>query len=407
LLVQITNASPDFDGPISITNPHTDYVKLLPRTVLLPTSYTEEEKDLLFGTSLHDALDQKLRSMETELGHLKECTQHVPWCQRYWWDENTLRSTFENWVLVDALYRSRALDLPGIGHAMVPCIDMANHASGIDTVALYEIGEDGRAILQVRPGKNIEKGQEVTITYGDDKGACEMVFSYGFLENGISTAKVIFLDLDIPDDDPLRMAKKTANDVAPGVRLSIESDGKLHWESSYIWWACVNEEDGIDFRVAQENDGNRRLEVVWKDQQIDPSQLSKVLADDQKWDIFRLRAVVMLQERVSLQVTHLEASDELFVENRRRSEVREEVWTLIGRLRALEGSLLSLCLRDFEEQVRNLFYSGSFHLTLLPPLTSLQKTDLLSRDSVKRYLEAAQTDMDPALPAQAGEDDFS
>lgn len=402
LLFQITNASPDFDSPISISNPHTDYAKLLPTSVLLPTFYTVDERNLLFGTSLQDALDQKLRSLESEFDELYGRTQDIPWCQRYWWDEEDGKLTFEDWLLVDALYRSRALDLPGAGHAMVPCIDMANHASGVETIALYETGQDGQAILQTRPDKKLANGEEVTITYGDEKGACEMIFSYGFLEPAMSSANMIFLDLDIPGDDPLRMAKKTANTEAPGVRLFVDSDGNLKWEGDYIWWACINEEDGLDFRVAQETDGNRQLEVLWKDLQIDPSQLSKALEDDLMWDVFRLRALVMLQERVSIQLSHLEASAEEYLEYQGQPGVRDAVWALIGRLRALEGRQLSMFHRVLEEQVGNIFDQG---LTIL--LTSLQKGELLSTDTVKKYLEATRSDVDPALPVQTSEEDFS
>lgn len=354
LLVQITNASPDFDGPISVTNPHTDYVKLLPQSVLLPTFYTDEEKELLFGTSLQDALDQKLRSLEREFDQLHETTQGIAWCQQYWWDEDSGRLQFEDWMLVDALYRSRALEMPGAGHSMVPCIDMANHASGDQTIALYETDAEGRAILQIRDDKVLTKDEEVTITYGDEKGACEMIFSYGFLDLQMGSAKAIFLDLDIPDDDPLRLAKKTANKTAPGVKLFIDSDQIPKWESDYIWWACVNEEDGLNFRVTQQNDGNRQLEVLWKDQPFDPSQLRKALEDDPKWDIFRLRALVMLQERIGLQLSHLEASEDLLADSQGQAGVRQVVWALICRLRALEGNLLTMYNENVEEQVSNI-----------------------------------------------------
>ena len=62
------------------------------------------------------------------------------------------------------MYRSRALEFPGIGDAMVPCIDMANHASGDATVALYETDEHGNGLLLLREGKELHKGEEITIT---------------------------------------------------------------------------------------------------------------------------------------------------------------------------------------------------------------------------------------------------
>jgi hypothetical protein len=67
--------------------------------------------------------------------------------------------------MVDAMYRSRALDLPGSGHVMVPCVDMANHASGEETTALYETDEKRNAVLQLRWGKKLYPGEEITITY--------------------------------------------------------------------------------------------------------------------------------------------------------------------------------------------------------------------------------------------------
>jgi hypothetical protein len=47
---------------------------------------------------------------------------------------------------------------------MVPCLDMANHASGDATAAFYETDDDGNAILVLRHGKEILHGGEITIT---------------------------------------------------------------------------------------------------------------------------------------------------------------------------------------------------------------------------------------------------
>jgi len=79
--------------------------------------------------------------------------------------------------------------------------------------------------------------------YGDDKGACENIFSYGFLEDTMASAKVVFLNLDIPDDDPLRPAKIYVCNTAPGFRL-VDKDDKIEWESDFVWLVVVNEEDG-------------------------------------------------------------------------------------------------------------------------------------------------------------------
>jgi hypothetical protein len=347
----MTVDSDGVDGSASVKNPHTDYVKLLPEQVPLPTFYNEEERQLLSGTSLHAALDQKLSSIEKEFEKLCEYTQNIPWCQKYWWHESDDALQLEDWMLVDALYRSRSLELPGRGPAVVPCIDMANHASRNTTTASYEIDEGGQLQLQIIAGRLLTQGQEVTISYGDDKGACEMLFSYGFLEPDMEDARTVFLDLDIADDDPLRLAKMRANKSLPGIRLTVDRDKVLDWESDYVWWSCVNEEDGLDFVVTQETDGQRKLEMHWKGESIDSSLLPNVLQDDPMWDIFRLRALVTIQQRVNLQMSRLDASEAPFFENQEATRVRNTVWTQIGQLRDLERGLLSLFDQDLDQKV--------------------------------------------------------
>lgn len=152
-----------------MTNPWSEYIKFLPNETLLPTLWTEEELVLLYGTSLKEAIDHKLAALESEFARLRDATLSIPWCAREWWDEETGQLTLNDWKVVDAMYRSRALDLPGAGHVMVPCVDMANHASGDDTIALYETDEAGNAVLQLRWGKSLRRGQEVTITYVRNK----------------------------------------------------------------------------------------------------------------------------------------------------------------------------------------------------------------------------------------------
>jgi hypothetical protein len=168
LLLHITyTASRTIESPrkqIGVSNPWSEYIKFLPERILLPTFYTDEERGLLYGTSLREAVDTKLVSLEREFEHLRNSTQSIPWCLQEWWEIETGALTFDDWKLVDAMYRSRALDLPGTGHAMVPCVDMANHASGDATVALYETDEQDNAVLQLRWGKKLHPGEEVTIT---------------------------------------------------------------------------------------------------------------------------------------------------------------------------------------------------------------------------------------------------
>jgi hypothetical protein len=352
LLLQIVHSSPDLQGDkVGVANPFTDYVAFLPEHFSLPTFYSEEERELLQGTSLGDAVDQKLRSLESEFDTLRTLTQEVPWCKKYWWDSETGYLTFDDWKQADAMFRSRALDLPGTGHAMVPCVDMANHASGDEAVAVYETDEHRNAVLQRRLGKRLKRGDEITITYGDEKGASEMIFSYGFLESRVNNARQLFLDLDIPTDDPLRMAKKAVCKEAPGVRLYTKDDGEIGWESKYVWWSCVNEEDGLDFRVLQANDGEKELQVRWKETELEPGSLVDALANDSMRDIFQLRANVVLQERIDRQASELEYTEEQFAEAIHLSGVRPTTWETIRRLRGLELELLAGAYQCLQGQV--------------------------------------------------------
>ena len=150
-----------------MSNPWTEYVKFLPSSIPLPSVYSEEELELLRGTSLQAAVEAKSAVLEREFKHLRECTEEaIPWCRECWWNEELGGNcvSIEDWKYVDAVYRSRMLDLPAIGHSMVPCLDMVNHASGGKANAFYERDKDGNVVLRLRPGKSIHPGDEITIS---------------------------------------------------------------------------------------------------------------------------------------------------------------------------------------------------------------------------------------------------
>jgi hypothetical protein len=130
----------------------------------LPTFWTDDEQEYLTGTTLRPAVRAKLNSLLREFELVRTATETIGWCAKHWWDEDDGLLTFEDWMRVDAMYRSRALEFPGVGDSMVPCVDMANHASGENTAALYEADGDGNGLLLLRNQKMIEEGGEVTIT---------------------------------------------------------------------------------------------------------------------------------------------------------------------------------------------------------------------------------------------------
>jgi len=355
LLYQMTLSNPDLaSNSIGVKSPFTDYFCSLPKDVPLPTFLSAEERDLLVGTSLSDAVEQKLSSLEKEFDVLRERTMSIGWCSKVWWDEETGQLTFNDWLLSDALYRSRALELPqDLGHAMVPLVDMANHAADSRYNARFEIGEDGKVLLLVREGKHIHEKEEICITYGAG-GASEMIFSYGFLEEGVQSAREMFLTLRAPEDDPLRIAKMHFAKEAPGVRLFTDAQGQPSWESAFVWWACINEEDGLDFEVLQTVDGGRELQALWQGRELEPDNLQSVLMDDPRRDIFKLRATVIIQERVAKQGEELSISQAAFEENLSRTpEISEFTSETIRRLHQLELGFLMSSYGTLESEVRS------------------------------------------------------
>ncbi|KAL4869762.1 hypothetical protein BDV12DRAFT_167174 [Aspergillus spectabilis] len=387
LLIQISHSSPDLASEkhkVGASGAWTEYVKSLPSSVPLPTSWTKEELELLRGTSLRLAYEAKVLSLEKEFDQLREATEDISWCQELWWDENVV--TIEDWKYLDAVFRSRMVDLPGHGYAMIPCIDMANHAPESIVNALYDKDAEGNAILQLRHGKELRQDEEVTISYGQDKAASEMVFSYGFLDSEMNDAKQIFLDLDIPDDDPLKRAKMVFCRESPGVRIfskhTESRESKTYWESPIVWWGCVNEEDGLGFAVLQKNDGSKELTMTWKEQEVkSPDHLKDLLAADPEWDIYRLRAVVLVLERLETQFFMLQTTERMVADIRQNEDMlalfRPDVFSTVTKLRELEGRLLETAIRDLTNE----------------------RDDLMTSDAVSAYLAQQQS-------AEA-EDDFA
>ncbi|GME26292.1 Set domain-containing protein [Neofusicoccum parvum] len=331
------------------------------------------------------AVEAKIKSLNKEFEQLRTATEQIKWCAEEWWDEEDGHLSFDDWLQVDAMYRSRALEFPGIGDSMVPCIDMANHASGDATVALYEADSDGNAALLLRDGKEVKKDDEITITYGDKKGVCEMLFSYGFIEDNMTSARELFLDLEIPNDDPLKRAKLHVNTSAPGFRVFDTDDagataGSTSWQSDFIWLVIVNEEDGLEFEVAQTTDGGRELRVYWNGSVLEePDKLKDVLKAHPMWDVYRLRAVSLIQDRVETQLRLLYGTEDE-VKAARRGEftgIRENVWSLATRLRDLEKDLLERAYGSLEEE----------------------KERLVETETVQQYLQA--------MAQQEPEEDFT
>src|SRR5690606_38750142 len=121
LLVQTALASRSGHSSVGVSNPWTEYLQFLPQTVLVPTLWTEDERLLLRGTSLEAAVNAKLSALDAEFGLILEKSSDIPsWNELLW--EGPSAVSFPDWIRLDALYRSRSLELPRSGEALVPCL---------------------------------------------------------------------------------------------------------------------------------------------------------------------------------------------------------------------------------------------------------------------------------------------
>ena len=296
-------------------------------------------------------MSAKLKSLRKEYDNLCSATAHTRWYQIV---EDHI--DLDDWLQADAMYRSRALELPGVGHCMVPCLDLANHAAGEETIAIYEKEADGNAVLLLRDGKRVRQGGEVTITYGDEKGACEMLFSYGFLEDSKEFAETLFLSLTIPDSDKFQTAKLKISESAPGFKLTDAGDGEIDWTGDFVWLLCVNEDDGLRFEIARTVDGENEMDAFFQDHVLTggDAELQALLRESDLWDVYKLRAITILQQRIfdQLRVLYTTQEDVDAVPHGEGTEIRETIYERSMTLRRLEFELMERAYEVFETQVR-------------------------------------------------------
>ncbi|KAI9802981.1 MAG: hypothetical protein M1825_002214 [Sarcosagium campestre] len=303
------------------------------------------------------ALKAKNLRLVREFELLRESTKDISWCAAAWWRDGEEQLTIRDWLLVDAWYRSRALSFAAAGDAMVPCIDMANHAQGEGSSAFFDRDAEGNAVLCLPNDKKYACGDEITISYGDNKSASENLFSYGFIDRDTRFTTGLTLDLAVPEDDPLKDPKESVSTTAPAVRITSKDDS-VKWESDFLWLACVNEEDGLRFEVFNTTDGSRELHVFWDDRDItdNTGNLTKLIEDNPIWEVFQLRAVVSLQDRVSSQIVRLTNST-AWSQTSQGSDVNPDIRSVAQRLREFEFEFLERTLESLEKEKVNLLES--------------------------------------------------
>ncbi|POS70719.1 SET domain-containing protein [Diaporthe helianthi] len=362
LLVHLVLSS-DNREHAGLANPWTEYVKFLDDAVPVPTLWQESDRSLLRGTSLEAALNAKMLALNHEFEELREKSSGIECWNAAFWVNYAV--SFADWLLVDAWYRSRVLELPRSGPSLVPCIDMVNHST--DANAYYEENINDDVVILLRPGGKVKEGDEVNISYGSEKPAAEMLFSYGFIDS-TSSMKSLRLPLRPLLDDPLGKAKVHAFQDAPVVDIK-EVDGKLSCTSPFAFLMILNEEDGLDFRLLQDNDGGRELRTFWRDEDVTEktSSFDQLVSDHELCGVFKLRVNMVISQRLEEQLERLSSialdiDDAACATGQSRSANAANARTL----RLIEKGVLDKAVAVLEEQ----------------------RTELLALEDVAAYLGA-------------------
>ncbi|PHH62315.1 hypothetical protein CDD81_7235 [Ophiocordyceps australis] len=331
-------------------SPWTEYLAFLPRRLPVPSLWPELDRLLLTGTSLQAALSAKLEAVSSEFHQLRRQTEQLGFWHDFLW--KTGAASLNDWVLIDAWYRSRCLELPGIGHAMVPVLDMANHAS--NPSAYYQVDNDGTVTLLVRPGCSLSPGDELTISYGATKSAAEMLFSYGFMD-AHSTANEMLLFLDPLADDPLAEAKLHVFGTRPTLKLSCESSN-VTWSCPFVYLMCLNQEDGLEFRILQQRDGTRQLKLFWQDDDVTDraDDFEALIHQHRLCRVFELRAVAVMYERVACQLDAMQSGWQLVSKLVESDMMSNDCITAAKTLRGAEGRLLDAAAQALDHKKEGL-----------------------------------------------------
>ncbi|VVT46403.1 uncharacterized protein SAPINGB_P001196 [Magnusiomyces paraingens] len=217
----------------------TSWVESLPplREMNLPFSWDKDDVESLYGSSIYEAVLSKLEFLKFRYNRLFESVELRERISEYVKAgpqpqinlEADVEVTFQDWLLIESWISSRSLEVleepseeyeENLRLGMVPVVDMCNHDE-VGWNSKYELdGETGSVLLI--PTREIKRGEEVTITYGENKGAGEMLFSYGFIPAGIKTGHAKVATFAIPpivdeDDDDEEEEEEEGGDISKNV----------------------------------------------------------------------------------------------------------------------------------------------------------------------------------------------
>lgn len=111
---------------------------------------------------------------------------------------------------------------------------------------------------------------------------------------------------------------------------------------------CLNDEDGLHFKVLQENDGSQDLRMIWQDTDItrEAASMETLIEGHELCQVFRLRAVTVSLQMIQQQLVALKGSS-IPAPNE-----GPHVVLVASQLRAIEQDLLERALEMLKQEVR-------------------------------------------------------
>lgn len=172
------------------------YVKTFPSTTLSPLLWSSSEQEtLLKGTSLSEVVRQRTLFLEDEFAdimdsHAKELPSDV--------------FTFEAFKTAFSVITARAIYLPSAElYALVPLADAVNFSGDCGNQFEYST-EDQAVVLRVH--KNHANGQQIFVSYGENRPNSDLLISYGLVDENNSN-DFIEVEVGLVQGDPLRSLK--------------------------------------------------------------------------------------------------------------------------------------------------------------------------------------------------------
>lgn len=291
----------------------TTWVESLPpmREMKLPFSWERDDIQELYGSSIYEAVLSKLEFLKYRYNRLFEDKKLREEIAEYVQSgpspqinlEADLELTFQDWLLIESWICSRSLEvldrpLPDVKEAspdglrtgLVPVVDLCNHEE-VEWNAKYDFDLSTGAVTLI-PIKEIKKGDQIYITYGEEKGAGEMLFTYGFIPDGnpLGHAKVasfvvppvIDEDVDekepIVDEDDATMVIRAKNKMF-GTRTRLfrvsqfEPSKPVEWKSDYISFLALPAE-AFTFDNSNSEDDSKPTSILFHGTAIDLGDVS-------------------------------------------------------------------------------------------------------------------------------------